>query len=350
MTGAAWAVCGCLSDMRIVRLDVSDRAATQACYEVVRAALATDDPFGPPTSARTLRGRLEHPQDPVEAWYVPAETGDDVLGWHYLELPARENLDRASLHIHVHPAHRRRGIGGELLGHAAQRAAAHGRSVLSVWARQGSAGEAFAARAGSVPTLLDARRVLALGEIPPGHVAALRAEATRAAAGYSLVSWAGRTPDEYVAGYAAMLETMNDAPHEPGEEPQVWDVQRVREQIDGSRALRGRRVYTLAALADATGEMAAATEIEIDLENPEWGYQLITAVARPHRGHRLGLLVKTAMLDWLATAEPTLARIETGNAAVNRYMIAINRALGYELLDPQTQFYELAVADALAAR
>ena len=58
------------------------------------------------------------------------------------------------------------------------------------------------------------------------------------------------------------------------------------------------------------------------------------------------MLVKTAMLDWLATAEPTLARIATGNAAVNRYMIAINEALGYELLDPQVQFYELAVADA----
>ncbi|HWG02898.1 MAG TPA: hypothetical protein VG164_13755 [Trebonia sp.] len=28
------------------------------------------------------------------------------------------------------------------------------------------------------------------------------------------------------------------------------------------------------------------------------------------------------MLDWLATEEPALARIETGNAAVNNHMIA----------------------------
>ena len=31
-----------------------------------------------------------------------------------------------------------------------------------------------------------------------------------------------------------------------------------------------------------------------------------TAVVRAHRGHRLGLLVKTAMLDLLAAAEPQL--------------------------------------------
>ena len=53
------------------------------------------------------------------------------------------------------------------------------------------------------------------------------------------------------------------------------------------------------------------------------------------------------MLDWLAEAEPQLERIDTGNAAVNRWMIAINEQLGYELLPPQVQSYELAVADAL---
>ena len=68
---------------------------------------------------------------------------------------------------------------------------------------------------------------------------------------------------------------------------------------------------------------------------------------RKHRGHQLGLLVKTAMLDWLAEAEPGITRIVTGNAAINRHMIAINTELGYELLDPQSQSQELSVADAL---
>jgi GNAT superfamily N-acetyltransferase len=334
--------------MRIVRLDVSDRAATQACHEVVRATLEADDPFGPPISARSMRARLEHPSDPSEAWCIPGETGNNPLGWYDIALPALENRDRASLHLYVHPSGRRRGIGGELLRHAAERAASFERSVLSGEAIQDSAGAAFALSAGAAPGLVDSRRVLVLAAIPPGHVAALREEAARAAAGYSLVSWAGRTPDEYVAGYAEMHRAMNDAPRGEGIEAEVWDARRVRERIDASRALRGRHVYSLAALDTATGEMAAVTEVESDQDNPEWGHQHITAVARSHRGHRLGMLVKTAMLDWLATAEPAMARIVTWNAAVNRYMIAINEALGYELLDPQERFYELAVTDALS--
>ncbi len=77
---------------------------------------------------------------------------------------------------------------------------------------------------------------------------------------------------------------------------------------------------------------------------PEWGFQGLTAVTRPHRGHRLGLLTKTAMLEWLATAEPQIERIETGNAASNTYMIAVNEALGFALADPGYQFYQLPVS------
>ena len=53
-------------------------------------------------------------------------------------------------------------------------------------------------------------------------------------------------------------------------------------------------------------ELAGLTELGIDPQDPSWAYQFITAVAREHRGHRLGLLVKVAMLDMLADAEPAL--------------------------------------------
>jgi RimJ/RimL family protein N-acetyltransferase len=39
------------------------------------------------------------------------------------------------------------------------------------------------------------------------------------------------------------------------------------------------------------------------------------------------------MLDLLATAEPGLDRIHTGNADGNRHMIAINEALGFRPAD-----------------
>lgn len=329
-----------------MRGDPLDQATTQACFEVACAADKADDPLGPPWSLRRLRGWLKYPSDPAEMWLCRDEASGAVRAWYCLILPERENRSRAHLYLTVDPAWRRQGTGTALLRHAAGRAADNGRSVLGSGTFQGSAGAAFAAHAGARPGLVEARRVLVVTAIPPGRVASLREQAARAAQGYSLVSWAGGVPEEYLASYAAVESAIADAPHDAGEEPHVWDAARAREHEE-IRARRGRHVYAIAALHDATGEMAAVTEVEPDRDNPGWGYQLITAVTRPHRGHRLGLLVKSAMLEWLAVAEPALERIVTGNAEVNQYMIAINEQLGYELLSPAEQTYELPVAAAL---
>jgi GNAT superfamily N-acetyltransferase len=332
--------------MRIVKWNVSDPVSTQACFEAVRAAGETDDPLGPPWSLARMRSWAKYPAEPAETWLSEDEADGTVHGWYFLTLPERENRDRAYVYLTVRPASRRQGIGTALLRHAAGHAANAGRSVLGSGAFQDSAGAAFAGRAGAVPGLVEARRVLVLGKIPAGRIASLREQAAQAAAGYTLASWDGRIPDEYLAGYAAVENAMGDAPLDEGEEPEVWNLARAREGMD-RRERQGRRIYTLTALHAASGEMAAVTAVEADPDNPAWGHQLLTAVTREHRGHRLGMLVKTAMLEWLAVTEPTLERIVTGNAAINQHMIAINEELGYELLSPPTQSYELPVADAL---
>jgi GNAT superfamily N-acetyltransferase len=332
--------------MRIVQWDGSDPGVLQACIEVLLAEHAADDPLGPPPSPRRIRGWLEHQTDPMELWLVEGSAGG-VDGWYRLRLPQKENRDRAGLGLSVHPAARRRGIGTALLRHAAARAASHQRSVLASWAFQDSPGAAFARRMGATPGLVDARRVQVLASLPAGRIAALREQAARAAAGYSLVTWRGRTPERYLAGFAEVLNAANDMPRDPGDEDEVWDADRVRAHDDVDE-LRGRRLYTVAALHDATGEMAALTDVEADPEAPAWGHQMLTAVVRKHRGHRLGMLVKTAMLQWLAEAEPQLERIVTGNATVNQPMIAINEDLGYQLLEPAGQSFEMPVAAALA--
>jgi GNAT superfamily N-acetyltransferase len=331
--------------MRIVKWDVSDQVSTQACFEAVRAAGETDDPLGPPWSLARMRSWAKYPAEPAETWLSEDEADGTVHGWYFLTLPDRENRDRAYVYLTVRPASRRQGIGTALLRHAAGRAANAGRSVLGSGTFQGSAGAAFAGRAGAVPGLVEARRVLVLGKIPAGRIASLREQAAQAAAGYTLASWDGRIPDEYLAGYAAVENAMGDAPLDEGEEPEVWNLARAREGMD-RRERQGRRIYTLTALHAASGEMAAVTAVEADPENPAWGHQLLTAVTREHRGHRLGMLVKTAMLEWLAVTEPALERIVTGNAAINQHMIAINEELGYELLSPPAQSYELPVAGA----
>ena len=207
--------------MRIVRADPSDRATTAACFEIVRAADAVDDPDGPPWSLTRLRGWLEYPTEPAETWICPDAATGAVAGWYYLILPERENRDRAYMYLTVRPSSRRGRIGTALLRHAAERSAACGRSMLGSGVFQGSAGAAFAARVGATAGLVEARRVLVLGKIPAGRVAQLREQATRAAARYSCGVRPSQRTSEYPAGV-------------PGE------VRRGGER-DGGRAARRRR-------------------------------------------------------------------------------------------------------------
>lgn len=81
---------------------------------------------------------------------------------------------------------------------------------------------------------------------------------------------------------------------------------------------------------------------------PDWGFQEMTAVTRAHRGHRLGLLIKVAMLDLLAGREPELEHVLTGNADANSHMIAINANLGFRVLD-QRQGWQLDVTPTAPA-
>jgi len=332
--------------MRITRLEHADDDLVRACYDVWMAAHAVDDPLSPPLSLPVFRHWLAHgwESEPSETWVAADEATGETVGWYRIELPDLENRHRASGGPTVRPASRRRGAGTALLRHEVERARANGRTVLRGGALVGSAGDAFARQAGAQASLVDARRVQDLRKIQPGAVAALRATAADAAAGYTLASWTGPTPEEHLGRVAAGFNAMNDAPHAADREDDIWDAQRVRERADAAVREGCLRGYSVAAIAEPTGEMAGLTQVYVDPEYPEWGHQGVTAVTRAHRGHRLGLLLKAAMLEWLATEEPKLERIATDNTATNEYMIAVNETLGYELVKPDEQSFQLAVS------
>lgn len=332
---------------RILRLDQADVATARAMHAAETDAMRSVDPQCPPWSEHAFTVRLSGRPPafpPGEAWYVPGDVPGGVAGWCRLVLPDLENRDRAELDLVVHPAAQRRGLGTVLLRHAAGRAAARGRAHLDGEVPQDSAGQAFCVKAGARFGLQDIRRVLDLDALPAGHVAACRRAAAGAAAGYSVITWIGRTPGEHLAGMAELFTTMNDAPNGPQREPDVWDEQRIRDRLDARTEAFGARGYVAVAVCDATGEMAAMTELRVDADQPGWGWQGNTAVTRPHRGHRLGLLVKAAMLEFLSEAEPGVRKVATFNAAVNDHMIAINEALGFTVSGPPWLETELAVA------
>jgi GNAT superfamily N-acetyltransferase len=316
----------------IQRLAVADVATASKLVDAHHAALAVDDPASPQWSARVARIRLtlgRPVRDPSEAWSIAGDAPGEVAGGYQLYLPDLENPEMARLDLFVHPAARRRGLGTTLLRHAARRASSNGRSRLHGSVTEGSAGEAFARQAGATIGLADIGRVLHVGRVPAEYVARRREAAAAAASGYSLVSWLGQTPQQHLAGVAAVNNGYADAPNMPNAQPQAWDAKRVRERVNGWIEAAGLRSYQVAAICDATGEMAGLTEVHLDPDTPDWGSQSGTVVARPHRGHRLGMLLKATMLQWLTEEEPQLERIVTQNSAANSPMIAINEELGF---------------------
>ena len=108
----------------------------------------------------------------------------------------------------------------------------------------------------------------------------------------------------------------------------LWDAARVL-ATDRRIQLYGVLAYTVVARHDATGELGGLTGSRSASEPPGWGFQALTAVARAHRGHRLGLRLKLAMLELLARQEPQVTHIMTRNAETNAHMIGINEELGY---------------------
>ena len=162
--------------------------------------------------------------------------------------------------------------------------------------------------------------------------------------GYSLISWAGPVPEEYVEQAAVVYNAMADAPRDAETAHAEWDAQRIRERVNEVRRHYGLRDYTVAARHDDTGELAALTDLAVDPADPGWGFQMYTVVTRKHRGHRLGLLLKIAMMELLGTTEPQLERIVTWNGRDNSHMIAVNETMGYTVFGPPSTWFRLDVA------
>jgi GNAT superfamily N-acetyltransferase len=342
---------------------LTDAAQMRACHEIFEVSRRADDPAGPERSRAEFRKWWAYGfegRDPRQAWLATDAGGP--AGCYLLELPGRENVTLGTGALAVPPPRRRRGIGTALLAHCAAQARAAGRTTLLGSAALGtealgtgalgsagpgsagldSAGEAFARAAGASGGLTDVRRVLHTADLTPELLAGLRAEAGARAAGYTLLTWTGPAPDEQLDQVARLYEVMGDAPREESVAAPRVDAGRVR-AIEASSRGPDFGVYTVAARHDASGTLAALTQIITHRELPGQALQALTAVDRPHRGHRLGLLVKVAVHQWLARAEPGVRTVFTWNSQTNEHMIAINERLGYRV-SGRFRSWELAIA------
>jgi GNAT superfamily N-acetyltransferase len=311
----------------------TDPGRTRSCHQIATACDRLDDPAVPGRSLEVFTGWWAHGfgGSPRQSWLASDSPGGEVVGCYLLMLPDRENLAMADCALYVAPGARRSGRGRQLLGHCADQARLAGRSRLVAETRDGSPGTAFAAALGATSGISEVLRVLAVDAALAARLPALRTDAEQRSSGYALVSWLGATPPEYMDDSARLSAAMADAPHDEGVDPELWDAERIR-RAEQTLIEAGQRLYGIAAMHEQSGHLAAITLIGTDPGTPGWGFQALTAVLPEHRGNRLGLRVKVAMLERLVTDRPDVARIMTGNAGANRHMIAINEQLGFEVV------------------
>lgn len=292
------------------------------------------------------------PVDPIEE-FLPFLDGDQPAGEHVTHYVAYDgavpvgtirlvmftldNLTSANADIDVHPDHRRKGFGRQLMQHTIDVVRTAGRTRLFVeahWHRDGSEGPGFhlLRSVGAKPVLDDYRRILDLEAFPVGDPAPVPA-------GYRLVQWADRAPDELLDGIAYLLHRMVlDAPMgDMDYEAEKWDAARYRSSEDG--AIKRRRTrYTTVAVHEESGQVAGLTEIMVNQARRDLGYQWNTIVDPGHRGKRLGMALKSANHKAVVDAVPELRWISTWNATTNSFMVDVNEALGFRIAEKWTEF------------
>jgi GNAT superfamily N-acetyltransferase len=264
------------------------------------------------------------------------------VGIASLILFRRENRDLAQVEVRVLPEHRRQGVGTAIVQATADVAREAGRTVLAgqdeVWERPGfvDAGGPFARRIGFTPVQHNVRRRLDL-PLEPTQADALRADPRTTPAGYSVLTFADRWPDEYLEDRCVFGYRMStDVPMGEQElEAEAWDEERVR-ALEAFLVAQNRAKVTAVARHDATGRLVAFTEVVVPLGAPESAWQHDTLVLREHRGHGLGFAVKVANLWALVERHPAVRTINTWNAADNQHMIAVNEAMGFEVVAHST--------------
>lgn len=296
------------------------------------AMTAVDAPWSTPPTETTMDARLRFGWDGEAPLHWIGVVDAVVVVGGGLWASNHDNLDSAGLAVGVRPEHRRRGHGSAMLAHLQDRAREMNRPLVSGDAWDAPASDAFATRHGYDRRSVGVIRRQPLAQVPAGWREDAARARSRDAADYELLEWDEIAPAEHVDAVVALWADINDAPHDDLEmEDEVFSVERIHGYENAQRAA-GRRLHHVVARHRGSGSLAGHTIVAVEAERPEQGHQHDTTVARAHRGHRLGLVLKSAMLDRLARLEPQLAYVDTWNAESNDHMIAVNEALGYQVM------------------
>jgi GNAT superfamily N-acetyltransferase len=296
------------------------------------------------------RKEMSQPQkDYIESRYVMLIIEDELIGYGAYERNIKyENTNRALIdELFVDSRYRKKGYGTRilrnLLGELPNEV-----EVVDFWALKGSEGKYFFDKLLGAPVVYLTKQSVSLirnFDLPTIKKQNINLVKNAEKKGYSIRFYeTGSFEDIDMVSYIQMdNEIRTDMPKEGSSaETATPDIDRFQENKELGKEL-GFTYYTYVALKN--NEPIGMTETIVGRYLPSVGMQALTGVVHKHRGHKLGLTLKSLMLQKLLE-ETQVEYWTTDNAGSNQHMIKINEILGYKewvLAD----CYEMKVEDAL---
>lgn len=118
-----------------------------------------------------------------------------------------------------------------------------------------------------------------------------------------------------------------------------WDLDFVTKEIlGGIEKIPHTETRIFAIAKNQEGRFAGITRIDIDNASPNKGFQQITGVAKDFRGNGLGLRLKAEMALYIRDNFPKVEKITTTTSNENKWMIAINEAMGFKITSQKEQY------------
>ena len=324
--------------MELREFGPDDATSVQTFVDLDNAVIEADSPWVHAETPYRREMKMRHGWDGEVGRYFLGCADGEPVGGVVVHTSEYDNLDLAWCYVQVLPQHRRRGHGTAMLEAAYDACRSMGRSSFGTDGWEGDRTTGFAAANGLVKKSQAINRRQHLKELEPGLAQVVHDEAMARAGDYELVRIKGSSPDDLLDQLSVVSAAINDAPLDDLEiEDEAYPPERIR-AYEHAQEASGIRLHRLVARHRETGELGGHTVVAVDTERPWIGEQHDTAVARDHRGHRLGALLKADMMLWLAEVEPQLETIDTWNTESNDHMIGINERLGYRIIGRELQF------------
>lgn len=311
--------------VRIVDARSLDGTEFEAALELQQAVDRERDPDLPVTPAAELRAIFDDDATDYcrHQRVVAIADGGTAVAIGHVELESDvDNLNLAGVEITPTDDDTAAAILGELL----RRARADGRTSVIAWGDYTTQRDAFWTGLGAELRYTEQEASLDMATVDPQ----LMAQWIEAGpSDLQLVHWSRRCPEEWIRAQVATANAMNDAPTDDLDMADtVVDAAMVRTEIEARNARGLEYQGVLAVTAD--GEAAGTTEVFVNRHRPAASWQWSTVVLPAHRGRRIGRWLKAAMWQRLRATEPGVTGLQTGNAASNAHMLAINTEMGFK--------------------